>query len=250
MDMNAIFSLEIKKYLQDKGLLFWMIVLPIAFTVIFISVFTSGVDAETREQVISSIIPGYTVMCVFFIMINMVETILRDKNHGMTARIASTPLSPYKYLVGKWIPNILVVIIQIGVLFSFGKLVYGASLKQPFEIFILTLLIAFTVTGMGLALALLVNTNNMGIAITQIIAMGGAVLSGLWVPIDMMPDFIQNIAKFLPQYWAHQGYQGAMAGVLENTLLLQVSLVLLGYGLIGFLIAIIRYPNFLKRARG
>ncbi|WP_047985507.1 ABC transporter permease [Ornithinibacillus californiensis] len=248
--MNGIISLETKKYLQDKGLLFWMIILPIAFTVIFISVFTSGVDSDTREQVITSIIPGYTVMCVFFIMINMVDTILKDKNYGMTARIASTPLSPYKYLVGKWVPNLLVVMIQIGILFSFGKIVYGVSWKQPLILFMLTILIAFTVTGIGLALAFLVNTINMGIAITQVIAMGGAVLSGLWVPISMMPDFIQNIAKFLPQYWAHQGYQNAMAGVLESTLLLHVSLVLLGYGFIGFLIAIFRYPRFLKRARG
>ncbi|WP_010093984.1 hypothetical protein [Ornithinibacillus scapharcae] len=63
--MGAIINLEVKKYLQDRGLLFWMIILPIIFTVIFISVFTSGATGETKEQVILSIIPGYTVMFVF-----------------------------------------------------------------------------------------------------------------------------------------------------------------------------------------
>lgn len=248
--MVAIIGLEVKKYLQDRGLLFWMIILPIIFTVIFISVFTSGTTPETKEQVILSIIPGYTVMFVFFIMINMVETFLKDKNGGMTARIASTPLSPFSYLIGKWVPNIVVVLIQILILFTFGKLVYGVTLEQPLVIIIISFVLTITVTGIGLALALLVSTNNMGIAMTQIIALGGAVLSGLWVPIDMMPSFIQDIANFLPQFWAHQAYQDAMSGAIESLQLVKVSLILLSYGLIGFLIAIYRYPRFLKKARG
>lgn len=248
--MGAIIRLEAKKYLQDRGLIFWMVILPIIFTVIFISVFTSGVSSEAKGQVILSIIPGYTVMFVFFIMINMVETFLKDKNNGMTARIASTPLLPFSYLVGKWVPNIVVVIVQIAILFTFGKLVYGVTLEQPLALAIISLVLAITVTGIGLALALLVNTNNMGIAFTQVIALGGAVLSGLWVPIDMMPSFIQDIANFLPQFWSHQAYQDAMSGAMGNIQLLKVSLILLSYGVVGFLIAIFRYPHFLRKARG
>nr|WP_237706187.1 ABC transporter permease [Ornithinibacillus scapharcae] len=168
----------------------------------------------------------------------------------MTARIASTPLLPYFYLIGKWVPNIIVVIVQIVILFMFGKLVYGVTLEQPFALIVISLVLAITVTGVGLALALLVNTNNMGIAMTQIIALGGAVLSGLWVPIDMMPSFIQDIANFLPQFWAHQAFQDAMLGAMENVQLLKESLILVSYGLVGFLIAMFRYPHFLKKARG
>lgn len=248
--MGPIFALEMKKNLQDRGLLFWMLILPIIFTVLFIAVFTTGVDASTRQQVTTSIVPGYAVMFVFFIMISMVSTFIKDRDLGMTARIASTPLSPYLYLMGKWLPYMGIVLIQMIILFLFGKLVYNVSLEQPVLLFILALFLAFTATGLGLALAVLVKTDNMGLAITQIIGLGGALLSGLWIPIDMMPDFMQSIAHFLPHYWAHQAFQDAMNGTLLYSNLFQTLLILFGFGFVGFIIALLRYPHFLKLARG
>lgn len=95
--MKAVISFEWKKNLQDRGLMFWMLLLPIIFTVLFISVFTSGTEGEAKEQVILSVVPGYTVMFVFFIMISMTESFLKDKKVGMISRVASTPLSPYQF---------------------------------------------------------------------------------------------------------------------------------------------------------
>src|SRR5690606_31484582 len=101
------------------------------------------------------------------------------------------------------------------ILLLFGKLVYDVPLEQPLYIGLLAVILIFMVTGIGLALAVIVKTTNMGIAVTQIFALGGAMLGGLWMPVDMMPEFLQTISRFTPQYWAHQGFQGAMAGVLE-----------------------------------
>ncbi|MCT1905060.1 ABC transporter permease [Oceanobacillus sojae] len=246
--MNAIMIVELKKHLQDKGLAFWMLILPILFTVLFISVFTTGDNEAVNQEIIQSIVPGYIVMFVFFIMISMVQVFIKDRDRGMTARLASTPLKSYYYLLGKWLPFTFIVIIQIVVLFLFGKVVYDVSLGQPIILLILSLFITFTVTAIGLAMALTVNTENMGIAITQIIALGGAMLSGLWMPLEMMPVFMQTIAHFLPQYWAHQSFQDAMAGTTQVPELLQTLGVLFAIGAAAFIIAIIRYPYFLKRA--
>ena len=248
--MNAVSYMELKKNLQDRGMLFWTLILPILFTVLFISVFTSGASEAEGEQVILSIVPGYVVMFVFFIMITMTESFLKDQKIGMVARVASTPLSTKFYLLGKWMPYMYIVFIQVIVLLLFGKLVYDIPLEQPVHLLILSILLTFKVTGLGLALAVIVKTSNMGIALTQVVALGGAVLGGLWMPIDLMPDFLQTISRFLPQYWAHQAFQDAMAGSLQTVDFLQASLILSGFGLAGFIIALVYYPNFLKRARG
>lgn len=248
--MGAIIRLEIKKNLQDRGLFFWVFILPIIFTVLFIAVLTSGAKVTESEQIIISIVPGYTVMFVFFIMITMTEKFIKDRDIGMVARIASTPLSPYLYLMGKWVPYMYIVLIQIVVLFLFGKLVYNIPLEQPVHLLISSVLLTFTVTGIGLALAILVKTNNMGIALTQVIALGGALLGGLWFPVEMMPDILKTVSYFLPQYWAHHAFQEAMAGTLKNADLFRTSFILIGFGLAGFIIALLRYPAFLKRAKG
>lgn len=247
--MRAIIEMEIRKNLQDKGLLFWMIVLPIIFTVLFISMFTSGADDIMRREIILSIVPGYVVMFVFFIMISMVSAFIKDRDSGMVARLASTPLTPLLYLFGKWIPYMFIVLIQIIILFGFGKIVYHIPIGQPIYLSVLSIILVITVTSLGLALALFSKTENMGIAITQLIALGGAMLGGLWMPIETMPQTIQTIAKFTPQYWAHQAFQEAMIQSLSGTNFFITILILCSFGLIGFILAYIQYPNYLKQAR-
>lgn len=248
--MKAMFILEMKKNVKDRGLLFWMVILPIAFTVLAVAVFGSGTEEVPKQQVILSIIPGYAVMFVFFIMISMVSTFLKDRDLGMTARIASTPLSPKLYLLGKWIPYMVIVFLQIVILIVFGKLVYQVPIEQPLFLVILAIALSFTATGLGLALSIMVKTENMGIAITQVIGLGGAMLGGLWVPLELMPNFIQTIAHFLPQFWAHQAFQDALNGTLIYKDLFQAVGIILAFGCGAFIIAVLRYPSFLKQARG
>lgn len=108
----------------------------------------------------------------------------------------------------------------------------------------------FTVTGLGLALAILVKTTNMGIALTQVLALGGALLGGLWMPLEMMPEHLQMFSRFTPQYWGHQGFREAMIGTLAVGDFFKISCILLSFGIMGFILALIGYPRFLKRTTG
>jgi len=248
--MNAMMGLEMKKNIQDRGMLFWTILLPIAFTVLGISVFAPGGDEVSEQEVILSIVPGYTVMFVFFIMISMVSAFLKDRDLGMIARIASTPLPPHLYLLGKWLPYMFIVWIQIIILLSFGKIVYNLPIEQPFMLLTLSISLAFAATGIGLVLAMCVKTENMGIALTQVIALGGAMFGGLWMPLELLPDIMQSVARLTPQYWAHQSFQDALNGTLAFKNFFQSFMMVAMFGFIGFVIAILRYPYFLKQARG
>lgn len=247
--MAAIFKMGMIKSSKDKGLYFWTFILPIIFIVLFISIFTSGTMADNKEEVINKIVPGYTVMFVFFIMISMCYSFLEDRNKGMVARLASTPLSPYAYLMGKWGVYIAIVLIQISGLMLLGKIVYQIPFAQPIYLITTAIILSMTVTSMGVLLSLLIQSSNAGIAVTQIIALGGAVLGGLWMPIEMLPDVIQNIGKFTPQYWTHQAFQEAMAGTLAFSQFLKVCGILLGITITSIILALIRYPRFLRKAK-
>ena len=48
----------------------------------------------------------------------------------------------------------------------------------------LVFMLALCGTGLGLALSMLVKSENQGMAFTQLLVMGGAVLGGLWFPVD------------------------------------------------------------------
>ncbi len=246
--MWAITTIELKKKLQDKGLWFWTFILPIIFIIGFITIF-SGVNNMEPEQLVTQIVPGYTVMFSFFIMISMVITFIKDRDSGMVARVASTPLPLNQFLIGKWLPFMIVVIIQIIVLLTFGVVVYELPLGDPLALSVLSLTLAFISTSWGLAMSLLVNTENMGIALTQVIALGGAMLGGLWMPLELMPEYMQTIAKFFPQYWGLEGYKLIL---VKNGQIIDIwlpILVLLSFGVAGGLIAFFAYPRFLRQSR-
>lgn len=208
-----------------------------------------ALQKEEEIDVISHIVPGYTVMFTFYIIISMVISCVKDLEGGITARLASTSMKGRHYLFGKWLPYVIIVLVQIAILFGFGWLVYDINLGNPLALLLICTALANIATAWGMAISLLVKNENMGIGVTQVIALGGAMLGGLWMPIEFMPKFIQNIAPFLPQYWAQQGlleimvYGGGIGDIWLHVL------ILLGFGAAGLLAAVWSYPRFLASAR-
>ncbi len=205
-------------------------------------------ENATKLNYITQIVPGYTVMFVFFIMITMTNNFIKDRDSGMIGRLRSTPMRPLSYLVGMWVPSILIVLIQAITLLAFGHFVYDLHLGDLLSISLIVITLAICVTGIGLALALFLKSANQGVAFAQIITMGGAILGGLWFPIDMMPEFVQRIGKFVPQYWAQQGFQDVMLRDAHiGDIWLNLS-ILFAFGFVGLLIASLRYKRFLQNA--
>jgi len=246
--MWAVAQIEMKKQLQDKSLLFWSVVLPIAFTIIFMEIFTSNIP-DDREAVVNQAITGFSIFFSIFIIITMTVSFVKDKDRGFVARIASTPLTSKGYVTGKWLPFIAIVYIQLIIMSLVGIIGYNMTMEHPLGYYLLILCLAIMITSWGVAVAVFSKTENMGIVVTQIVALGGAVLSGLWMPFEVLPNAIQTIGKLLPQYWAHQSLLYSVTGTSNVDGIGLTLLVILGYTLAGFVIAILGYRRFLRHSR-
>ncbi|MGV3487721.1 MAG: ABC transporter permease [Tuberibacillus sp.] len=197
---------------------------------------------------ITQVVPGMTVMFVFYIMISMTRRFFKEKDSGLLARCQSTAMKPLQYLIGMWIPYALAVLIQCAVLLGFGHFVYHLQLGDIKATGLLIIGLSLCGSGIGLALSVLVRGENQGMAITQIVALGGAMVGGLWMPSYLMPSFIQKIGQFTPQYWAQKGLQDIFAhGAGINGIWLSL-LILVVFGVAGLLVAVLRLPHFMKSA--
>ncbi|WP_077615361.1 ABC transporter permease [Caenibacillus caldisaponilyticus] len=197
---------------------------------------------------ISQVVPGMTVMFIFYIMISMTKRFFKEKESGLLSRIQSTTMKPLPYLVGMWVPFVIAVIVQSIILLGFGHFVYHLKLGHLSALSMLIIGLSLCGTGVGLALSVLVRGENQGMAITQLIALAGAMVGGLWMPSYLLPFFIQNIGYFTPQYWALRGLQdiivhGADVGDIWRSLA-----VLAAFGFAGLFVAVLRFPRFLKSA--
>jgi ABC-2 type transport system permease protein len=205
-------------------------------------------NRQSSGSALDTVVPGYTVMFVFFIIMNMVRSFLGEKESGMLARLQSTPMSPLSYLLGMWIPAIIAVLIQCTVLLSFGHIVYGLALGNIGLIAAIVLCLSICGTGIGLAISLMARGENQGRSISMLISLGGAALGGVWVPIDLMPKTLQTIGHLSPQYWAQQGFQDVMVHGSHFMGIWQPLAVLLAWGFAGLLVALLRFPRFFRSA--
>jgi ABC-2 type transport system permease protein len=204
--------------------------------------------AGGKVNVLDRIVPGYTVMFVFFIILSMMRSFLSEKESGMLARLRSTPISPLAYLIGMWIPALLAVLIQCTILLTFGHVVYGIDLGDLSAVALIVLCLGICGTGIGLAVSLLARGENHGRGITMLITLGGAALGGLWLPEELMPHFAQVLSHFTPQFWAQQGFQQVMVHGAHIADIWKTLAVLLAFGAAGLIVALWRFPRFLRAA--
>jgi ABC-2 type transport system permease protein len=197
---------------------------------------------------IEQIVPGYTVMFVFFIILVMMRSFLREKESGMVSRLRSTPMNPLEYLMGMWIPAIISVLIQCTILLTFGHFVYDLHLGDLGAISMIILCLSICGTGLGLAVSFLIKGENQGRGITMLITLGGAALGGIWVPYDMLPSMIQTIAHYTPQFWAQKGLQDVITRGAHLNDIWSTLIVLLTFGIGGLLIGLLRFKSFLRSA--
>ncbi|CAN5874555.1 ABC transporter permease [soil metagenome] len=159
---------------------------------------------------------------------------------GMRLKRAS-PMPPLAYFTAKTAMALFFSAIVVLCLFALGITVGGVrlGLTQWLGLFGVLLLGAFPFAAMGLMFGYLVGPNSAP-AILNLVYLPMAFLSGLWVPIQALPDVVQALAPFLPPYHFAQlalGVLGAGAGGSPWT----HAVVLLGFTVVFLFLAVLLY---------
>lgn len=205
-------------------------------------------QVASAGNAVTQVVPGYTVMFVFFVIISMIRRFIGDKTTGMTARLRTTRMTPIGYLLGMWLAYLVVALAQCSVLLAFGHFTYDVQLGDLGAIAALVFTLAVCGTGIGLAICMLVRGENQGMAFTQLLTMGGAVLGGLWFPVEYMPKAMKTVSHFVPQYWAQKAFQDIMVRGDHLAGILPSLAALAAFAAAGLLVALLRFRGFMKSA--
>lgn len=245
--MWPLAQIETRKQIKDKSLLFWTILLPIGSIILLIELFTTN-DSQ-KSLVASQSVTGMSVFFSTFVIISIVISFVKDREKGMVARLASTPLKSYNFFLGKCIPFFMIIMVQIAFLTILGVYLYDIQITNYGPYLTVTILLSILVTAWGAAIAVFSKTENTGLVMTNVIALGTAVACGLWTPFEQLPGYLQTIGMIFPQYWAHQGLINSVSTIPGGENLSIVALVLIGYSALGFIVSLIGYKRYLKMAR-
>jgi ABC-2 type transport system permease protein len=117
----------------------------------------------------------------------------------------ASPMPPMAYLVAKCITAIAFGIIIVSILATLGVTLGGVHLAAAELAKMLGVAVVGSISfaSMGLLLALLIPANAAP-GIVNLIYLPMSFASGLWMPIESLPRFVQHIALVLPTYHLSQ----------------------------------------------
>ena len=186
-------------------------------------------------------VPGFAVLFVFLTAQAVARSIYDEKKYGSFRRLLAAPLGKMRLLLGKMATNFLIVLIQFGVCFAVGifllplvgldRLTLG---HDPLALLLLCALVALCSTSMGVLIAALARTENQIGGLSTVMIWGTGIVGGAMVPAFFLGDFLNTVAKAVPQYWAIDGFYRLLVLGQGGAEVMPAFLALLGFSILFF----------------
>ena len=202
-------------------------------------IYASDQKIEAIPNAVQHNVPAWTIFAMFFIVMPLAGSIMKEKNEGSVFRLHTMPSSYLLLINGKIIVYVLVCLIQFALMMSVGlfflpmlglpKLVMGNS---PMGIFIITLATAFAATGYGVMVGTISSTEQQGAITGSLSILLLSAIGGVWVPTYVMPGMMRHISVLSPLNWSLNSFYelflrgGNVSGIVSDAIKLMLFFVL------------------------
>ena len=214
---------------------------PADDSVVFVNASPKGFSAGRRPTATEQNVPAYTIFGVFFIVLTLASSFLREKQDGTFQRILTAPLSKAALLIGKLLPYYVVNLIQIGLMFAVGVVLFDMKPGYLPALILVSMALAASANGLGLLVAALGKTEAQVNSLSVLLSITLAALGGMMVPAFIMPGFMKTLSLFTPHAWALAGYHDVIIRGLGLREVLPETGVLLAFAALFFAGALWRF---------
>ncbi|MBL0342710.1 MAG: ABC transporter permease [Bacteroidetes bacterium] len=159
-------------------------------------------------------VPAWTMFGMFFIVITLAGSMIKEREDGSYLRIKTMPGSYFTVMSGKILTYLMVCLVQCVLMLMVGiyllpamglhQLVIGSNV--PAMIFV-AITCGLAATGYGVLVGTIFNTHQQSSTFGSVSVVILAALGGIWVPVYVMPEFIKVMAEFSPLYWGLSAFQ-------------------------------------------
>jgi ABC-2 type transport system permease protein len=173
-----------------------------------------------KYRFIEFFIPGIIAMAVMtaslFGTVNL-NTELRQK--GVIRKLSTTPITRTDWILSNILYQFILAVISTMAMLLVSYAVFNVSLQINAWLPVFIVLDVFTFVGIGMILTRFVKEAQSAAAAANAIMFPMMFLSGSFFPIEMMPDFLQTLARILPLYYVNEGLRASMVFVDHLTAL-------------------------------
>ncbi|HEX5236803.1 MAG TPA: ABC transporter permease [Silvibacterium sp.] len=127
--------------------------------------------------------------------------IAMERAQGWLELKQASPMPRFAYLIAKTVACAAIALITVAILLALGLTMAGVTMSalEAIELIAITLAGAVPFAAMGLLISFILPP-NAGAGMINIIYLPMSYASGLWMPINMLPHWVQRLAPALPTY--------------------------------------------------
>ncbi len=202
-------------------------------------------NPERRTAV--NIVPGLLGVILTMTMIMFTSAaIVRERERGNLELLITTPVHSLELMIAKIIPYIFVGLIQVVIILGLGHFIFDVPINGSLtQILLGTLLFIAASLTLGLVISTIAQTQLQSMQMTVFILLPSILLSGFMFPYEAMPVAAQWISEALPATHFMRMIRGIVLRGSNIIDLWQDALWLLGFTILGLLVASLRFKKSL-----
>jgi len=187
---------------------------------------------QKEYEYIDFFIPGIIGLSVMTTSIyGSIERNTKFRKNGILRKLLTTPITRGEWILAKMLFMLFLAFVSTSVILLVGILVWGVSVQINIYLFILIISASFAFSGMGMIVTRFVKDEETADSAGGAITFPMMFLAGTFFPLEIMPPFLQIIAKILPLYYVNEGLRDAMilgdkAGALFNSIVIFIFAII------------------------
>ena len=198
-------------------------------------------DVQARAQnYLAFVVPGLLAMSLMSISIagsgfNIVEY----RRKGILKRLFVTPIKPKHFIGGLVISRAIICVVQLSIVLAIGVFLLKLSIAGNIASLLAIILLGTAVfLSIGFCLGSIAKTQETIQAIGNLVTFPQMLLSGIFYPIDALPQIVQPAAKLLPLSYVATSFREIIVNGASLLDILPNVLALVVWGVIALLLAI------------
>jgi ABC-2 type transport system permease protein len=179
-----------------------------------------------KYRFIEFFVPGIIAMSVMTSSLSGAVNMnaeLRQK--GVIRKLSTTPITRTDWILSNILYQFILAVISAMAILVVSYAVFNVRLQINAWLVAFIVLEVFAFGGLGMILTRVANEAESATAAANFIMFPMMFLSGSFFPLEMMPGFLQTIARILPLYYVNEGLRASMVFVDHTAALRDSALI-------------------------
>ena len=201
--MTTLFAFQVRRVARNRQFLFFTVLLPALFTIFFTKIFGGqAANAADYQDVAAGFMVSMMAYGAIGAALGATIRISFDRASGWLRQLRVTPVPQTHVVAVDVAVGALLTLPSLLVVALVGRFVNGVELGLGTWFGLVGVLwigsVAFVALGLLLGLSLDEKAAGGAMGLVSVVL---ATLGGLWVPVEVFPESLQVLARFLPSYW-------------------------------------------------